>query len=96
MPSEVRGQNIVPQWGLKLLDMTYWGLDMELCRGSLDEYLAGNMDIYWEQDPPDSKTLIAWESMKQITAGLKFLHTNNKIHGNLKPSNGNVGHSLGS
>ena len=76
-------------------------IDMELCALDLSEYIYGQRSLPRENffepihnglfvsknDRPLSKVRNVWAIMKEIGAGLKFIHDHNLVHRDLKPKN---------
>lgn len=69
---------------------------MELCDLSLELYIY-RTDIpspsesipYFDKDAPlDTKTSRIWNIMKQIADGLKYIHSHDLVHRDVKPANG--------
>jgi len=76
----------------------YYYLDMELCDLDLGKYLKRDQwtEPMLEKFPffsgelsPDMRMSQEWEIMDNITSGVVFIHTNQAIHRDLKPRNGN-------
>jgi serine/threonine protein kinase len=78
----------------KLPSGSYYYIDMELCDMNLEDYI----ECRWTpRIPPPSADLIGhstgwiteiWKIMKDITRGLSFIHSNKRVHRDIKPRNG--------
>jgi len=66
----------------QLQDSPYYFIDMELCDINLEEYIYGRQALH---DPCDTRKI--WSIMAQITDGLTFIHNQNEVHRDLKPTN---------
>lgn len=73
-------------------------IDMEILAFPLSDYMySADMtprvlqpqSPYYKENKNVDKSSTMWDIMSQITLGLAFIHQNNVVHGNLKPSNGN-------
>jgi serine/threonine protein kinase len=61
---------------------------MELCDLNLDEYNKANWKLASVLNHNDTCVeLNLWNIMRQITAGLAFIHSYNEVHRDIKPSN---------
>ena len=81
----------------------YYYLDMELCELSLHQYIhdtrslpidSVTMDelnpVFVGKDVPLlTNFLNVWIIMREIAAGVEFLHSQSQVHRDLKPRNGN-------
>lgn len=78
-------------------------IDMELCDLSLHDYLYPTSELNYSAIglppfiktlPPSGKSLHIWNIMKQIVAGVEFIHSHDEVHRDLKPRNsGLLGYS---
>ena len=66
-----------PETGFPIIKILIF---MELCEGSLEQIIETSVGHKMSEDE-------AKEAMKQICAGLEYLHNNNVIHFDLKPGN---------
>ena len=67
-------------------------IDMELCAGTLDDYIRRNhrdKDNVNRKDqklvPGENTIRFAWDIVRQITSGLEFIHSFNLVHRSLHP-----------
>ena len=71
-------------------DKSYAFIDMELCDLNLEEYNRCTWTMiqaaHWI--PPGFRELEVWNIMKQIAAGLAFIHNHRLVHRDLKLRNG--------
>jgi serine/threonine protein kinase len=74
----------------------FFFIDMELCDLSLREYLYPNANTnysaiglppFLKDLPQSSKATHIWNIMKQISAGVEFIHSEGEVHRDLKPGN---------
>lgn len=73
----------------KFPDSSYSFIDMELCDVNLDEFIKGSRSFGCVHAlTPEFRAMEIWNIMKQIANGLVFIHENNEIHRDLKPTNG--------
>jgi serine/threonine protein kinase len=82
-----------------LLNNDRYIIDMEVLELSLTNYLYSPhmAPLNLQRDSPyygnnltEEKSGTVWEIMSQIASGLRFIHQNDVVHGNLKPSNGST------
>lgn len=66
-------------------------IDMELGQGSLEDYIRRT----FLHDPDRIPIFQIWQIMRQIAAGVKFIHQNRMIHRDLKPANGKLFFPIG-
>ena len=66
-----------------LIGTPFYFIDMELCDMNLEEY------IYQDNSSTMPATDI-WRIMKDITDGVAFVHGNNEVHRDLKPTNSDL------
>lgn len=74
----------------------YYFIDMELCDLSLKTYIhrrdpsKESVPIFITDHPPPLKVQQIWKIMRHIANGLKFIHSIDLHHRDLKPDNGNT------
>jgi serine/threonine protein kinase len=73
----------------------FYFIDMELCSYNLETFILDRKDVPLsvssrniESDKLLKRITSNLKILKQITAGLQFIHNQNEIHRNLKPTNG--------
>ena len=82
-----------------LLDGESYTIDMELCDSHLENYIRGDVDIAFEMRCASelgqftemggrSGPWHKWDIMEQICEGVKFIHSKDLVHRDLKPRNG--------
>lgn len=83
----------------------YYFIDMELCELSLHQYIHDTRslsidDVFMDKLSPVfvrkdvsllTFALNIWTIMREIVAGVEFLHSQNQVHRDLKPHNGKSG-----
>lgn len=71
---------------------SYIYIDMERCDLSLTDYMKSIWAIAKTWHDLESEVFFAtrsiWNIMRQITVGLRFVHSHNEVHRDLKPQNG--------
>jgi serine/threonine protein kinase len=84
----------------KLSNSTYYAIDMEFCKVTLENFIAGKRGPIPEKisikmhngainrEPNALKWHEIWKIMKDILRGLEFIHKSKELHRDLKPSNG--------
>ena len=70
--------------------LSYYFIDMELCDMDLNSYIIAQKALADSNSLPSvEKTLEAvLKILKEINAGLEFIHGHGEVHRDLKPSNG--------
>jgi serine/threonine protein kinase len=69
-------------------------IDMELCDTTLEAYLKTHypvVEVVASQRPNAGGGMeprLAWQTMKQITNGVAFIHSKKFVHRDIKPANG--------
>lgn len=89
-------RNIILAQNHGRLDDDHHYFDMELCILNLEDYILGDImssyGISKYVDPRSAEDnlgcLSLWGIIKQITSGLKFIHSHGELHRDLKPQNG--------
>ena len=76
----------------KLSDSLYYYIDMEFCALDLEEYIhePDTVGSFTSRRPPSllplhSRTVL--QIMRDVSRGLTFMHENNEIHRDIKPTN---------
>jgi serine/threonine protein kinase len=64
---------------------------MELCHGDLHSFLSRRYD---QGNPEPLSEMDIWSIFKQVISGIKFIHSQGIIHGDLKPKNGTSSHDI--
>jgi serine/threonine protein kinase len=88
-------ENIVEVFGHGwLFGGTFYHIDMELCDGTLADYIYGKLPVAPSfSKHPDAEVQRAspfWAAfaiMLQLTSGVKFMHSHHEVHRDLKPLN---------
>jgi serine/threonine protein kinase len=79
--------NLVITFRTGLLEGTpYYFIDMELCDYDLETYISDGKLYELKQSARAPQVI---RIMKHITNGIAFLHSQNQVHRDLKPRNGN-------
>jgi len=75
---------------------SFYFIDMELCDFNLDEYMKHPATSLVGSISLNNTTLSMqrakwiWDIMKDITCGLAFIHSEGKVHRDIKPRNSGV------
>ena len=81
----------------ELPNSAYYFIDMELCDLNLDTYIhrtdtpnpSESIPYFIRDASADLKASQIWNIMREITAGIEFIHGQNMVHRDVKPANGN-------
>jgi serine/threonine protein kinase len=90
-------KNIVSvlKWG-ELPNSAYYFIDMELCDLNLAVYIhrtdapspSESLPYFIKDASSDLRALQIWNIMRHIAGGIKYIHSHNLVHRDVKPANG--------
>lgn len=82
------------RFGTRMPHSPYYFIDMELCEGTLEDYLKDKSSLSYQYASKEGEVWNAWgpwntwDIMEQIAASLEHIHRCEQVHRDLKPQNG--------